>query len=148
MLTKYIILLAFHLNSLSLASCISPYFPTGKLCCMQIILLFNICALLPLYTFSEGVPPSGAPTSVLSLFQSYPTNHDGVKNPSLSTCSLKSPASPSSHFHFWTLYSTHTQDHLFGLYQVLLSVCCLSGKVSTMLQNTASFHSASSIMKD
>lgn len=146
MLTKYIILLAFHLDLISLAGCISHYFPTGKLCLIQIIPSLSICALLPLSMFSEAVPPSGTPTSVLSLFQSYPTCHAGVKNPSLCTCSPKRPASPSSHFHCWALYSTRSQDHLFGPYQVLLSVvCCLSGKASTVLRNTTSYRSAAII---
>lgn len=49
-----------------------PLLPTGELLCTAVSPSFSLCALLLLYVFTQVVPPSGTPASVLCLFQ--PTN--------------------------------------------------------------------------
>lgn len=129
-LTKYIILLAFHLDLLGLASSISHCFPAGRFCCIQISPSLRLCTLLPLHVMAWALPPSGTPPSALCLFQSYPKSNAAVKNAPLCSCSLKnSSCFPSSCFPLWTptVHSLKTTYLIFIRFSLVWSAV-FSGK--------------------
>ena len=135
------------LSSFSLASFISHCFlqegssASKSVHCSAFVLFYFCICLLKLFLHL------GPPLLISVYFN--PIQHPMLKSKThfIVPVPWRAQSVPGSHFLLWTP-TVHSQDHLLGLYQILLGVmCCLSWKASAMLQNPKSHHSAS-IMKD